>query len=113
MGAAMSAGVPRKAVKSAINVVSSVAHSINEGDSVGSTMLNAGKALISSNKNTIGQKIVKGNINLGFVGKVINRLTYEGKHLKYDALSSIKSDRLAKGISRTVSKLLDNYRGLI
>lgn len=102
-GAAMSMGVPSKVTRSAINAITSVAHSINDGDSIGKAVGKLGKSLISSNKNPIGQKLLK-KFNLGRVGKNIGKLTYEGKHLKYDALRSIKSDRIGRAVGRTVGK---------
>ena len=106
-GAAMSMGVPSKVTRSAINAITSVAHSINDGDSIGKAAGKVAVSLISSNKNSIGQKLVK-KINLGRVGKIIGKLTYEGKHLKYDALRSIKSDRTVRAAGRAASAFFNS-----
>ena len=108
-GAAMSVGIPSKVMMSTIDAITTVAHSINEGDSIAETVGNVGISLLSSNKKPIVNKILKSKINLGRIGEMLGKLTYQGKHLKYDAARSIKSNGFVRAATRTLRELLHNY----
>ena len=108
-GAAMSVGIPSNMTMSTINAVTTVAHSINERDSVTETVCKIGISLFSCNKKPIVNKILKSKINLGSVGKALEKWAYQGKHLNYDAVRSIKSNGFVRAATRTLSGLLHDY----
>ena len=108
-GAAMSVGIPGRVTMSTIDAITTVAHSINEGDGITETVGKVGVSLLSSNKKPIVNKILKSKINLGRIGKILGKWTYQGKHLKYDAARSIKSNGFVRAATRTISGLLHNY----
>ena len=108
-GAAMSVGIPGRVTMSTIDAITTVAHSINEGDGITETVGKVGVSLLSSNKKPIVNKILKSKINLGRIGKMLGKLTYQGKHLKYDAVRSIKSNGFGRAAARTLNELLHNY----
>mgnify|MGYP004649710309 CR=1 FL=1 len=108
-GAAMSVGIPSKVMMSTIDAITTVAHSINERDSIAETVGKVGISFLSSNKKSIVNKILKSKINLGSIGKTLGKLTYQGKHLKYDTVRNIKSNGFGRAAARTLNELLHNY----
>ena len=110
-GLLMSVGLPPSTVlsgRATINAVTSIAHSINEGDGLTNTILKASSSatltMVVGKSKPIGNRITKGRS--GKVNNLINRLTYEPKHLKKNPITESIKNRLTRGVGRTLLKYM-------
>lgn len=120
MGVLMSVGASAVAVaagKTAINSATSVAHSINSGESIGDTVLNASKTAVTtlalSSAPMIGNKMTSGrHAKLGVIGKTTKQLTknaFNVNRTMAETSRAIVKNRVARASSKTTKHVIDNY----
>ena len=116
-GLLMSYGLPAAAVvrgRTAINFVTSVAHSINEGDgfieTISKATFSSALTVTVNNVKPIGQYITRGrHAKLGIIGSVIRELTYTPKHMiQKQSLGGAIISKTIKSIFKIISEKIIN-----
>ena len=116
-GLLMSYGLPAAAVvrgRTAINFVTSVAHSINEGDgfieTISKATFSSALTVTVNNVKPIGQYITRGrHAKLGIIGSAIRELTYTPKHMiQKQSLGGAIISKTIKSIFKIISEKIIN-----
>ena len=116
-GLLMSVGIPASAVtagRAAINAATSVAHSIDEGDRLSQTIIEATTSatitMVTGNAKTLGNRLTQGNhTQLGKIGNLVRSVTYEPRHAKPDYMRATIRNRVVRGTGRTFNRSRQTY----